>query len=303
MQPITIENAVTEPLVPAATRLGPVHIGVTDRDEALAIWGQVVGLTPIGQSETELALGAAGEPLIVLHLDAERPAMSGTAGLYHVAIHVPQRRDLAAFLTRAIHARVPVAPTDHLVSEAIYLWDHDKNGIEITFETPWRGKLALNEEGGYAVTADGKPHSGREPIDVHNLLAELGDAAPQDAMPAGTRIGHIHVHVGDIDRAMRFYRDTLGFGGQLLSHEFGMGDVTVGYMPHIIAFNIWHGMEVTQPPAGTAGLRHFTIRLPGAGAVDAMRGRLDDAETDLTPIEGGFAAADPWGNRFEVVAD
>ncbi len=303
MQTITIENAVTEPLVPVATRLGPVHIGVTDRDAALAIWGEVVGLTTIDQSENELRLGAGGEVLIVLHLDAERPAMSGTAGLYHVAIHVPERRDLAAFLARAIHARVPVSPTDHLVSEAIYLWDHDKVGIEITFETPWRGKLALNEEGGYGIDAEGRPHSGREPIDVHGLLAELGDAAPTEAMPAGTRIGHIHVHVGDIDRAMRFYRDTLGFGGQLLSHEFGMGDVTVGYMPHIIAFNLWHGMDVSQPPAGTAGLRHFTIRLPGADAVDAMGGRLRDAETEFDEIAGGFAAADPWGNRFEVIAE
>jgi catechol 2,3-dioxygenase len=303
MQPISVENAVSEQLVPAGTRLGPVHIGVRDRDAALEIWRHVVGLTPIGDSESEIRLGADGEVLIVLHVDAERPAMSGTAGLYHVAIHVPERRDLAAFLARAIHARVPVSPTDHLVSEAVYLWDHDKNGIEITFETPWRGTLALNEEGGYAVTAEGKPHSGREPIDVHELLGELGETAPAETMPAGTRIGHIHVHVGDLDRAMRFYRDTLGFGGQLLSHEFGMGDVTVGYMPHIIAFNIWHGMDVSQPPAGTAGLRHFSIRLPGAGAVGEMRDRLQDAEAEVEVIADGFAAADPWGNRFDVTAE
>lgn len=303
MQTITVENAVTDPLVPAGTRLGPVHLSVRERAPALEIWEKVVGLAPMAADDDAIRLGAGGVELIVLHPDAERPAMSGTAGLYHVAIHVPERRDMAAFLTRAIAARVPVSPTDHLISEAIYLWDHDKNGIEITFETPWRGHLALNDEGGYGVDTEGKPHSGREPIDVPGLLAELGDKPPEDAMPDGTRIGHIHLHVGDLDRAMRFWRDTVGFGGQLLSHEFGMGDVTLGYMPHILAFNIWHGFDVIQPPAGTAGLKHFVIRLPEPAAVSEMRERLLAAETECTDIATGFAAADPWGNRFEVIAE
>ncbi|HUV33077.1 MAG TPA: VOC family protein, partial [Devosiaceae bacterium] len=277
MTDTTLENAETAPLVPMRTRLGPVHIAVTDREAALAVWRDVVGLQVIAEPPGRLTLGAAGVPLIELHLDAERPAMKGTAGLYHVAIHVPTRPDLAAFLARAITRRAQVSPTDHLVSEAIYLWDRDGNGIEITFETPWRGRLGLNAEGGYAVTADGRPHSGREPIDVDDLMGELAAAADRERLPAGTRIGHIHVHVGDLAAAMTFYRDVLGFGGQLLSEQFGMGDVTLDYMPHIIAFNIWQGRNVAQPPAGTAGLRKFVIEVPGDDAVAGMRRRLEQA--------------------------
>lgn len=302
MTELVLDDIVTGPVVPATTRLGPVHIAVTGRETALAVWRDIVGLEVIEEDDTAIRLGAGGDTLIVLEPDATRRALPATAGLYHVAIHVPSRPDLAAFLARALKAGIRVSPTDHLVSEAIYLWDSDGNGIEITFETPWRGRLALNGEGGYGITADGKPHSGREPIDVRDLLAELKDAETPDGMPSGTRVGHIHVHVGDLDRAMTFYRDVLGFGGQLLSHKFGMGDVTVGYQPHIIAFNIWQGNHVSQPPEGTAGLRHFRIVLPDAQSLAAMRERLMDADAPLDDGEDGFATADPWGNPIRVAA-
>ncbi|MEX0859537.1 MAG: VOC family protein [Cucumibacter sp.] len=295
----TVESS---PLVPAGTRLGPVHIGVSDREAALAIWRDTVGLGLISETGKELSLGAGGQTLIVLRLDAVGPATRGTAGLYHVAIHVPTRPDLAAFLARAISKRVEVSPTDHLVSEAIYLWDHDQNGIEITFETPWRGRLAINEAGGYALTADGKPHSGREPIDVDELMGELFAAKDREKLPAGTRIGHVHLHVGDLDKAMHFYRDVIGFGGQMLSQKFGMGDVTVGYQPHILAFNVWNGRDVAQPPEGVAGLRYFTILLPDETAVAELAGRLSAACAPLEAIKGGYASADPWGNRVRVLA-
>jgi catechol 2,3-dioxygenase len=300
MTETVLDNAVTRPVVPTSTRLGPVHIAVTGREPALAVWRDVVGLEVIEESDDAIRLGAGGETLVVLETDATRRALPATAGLYHVAIHVPSRADLAAFLARALKSGIRVSPTDHLVSEAIYLWDSDGNGIEITFETPWRGQLTLNGEGGYAVTADGRPHSGREPIDVTGLLAELGETDSPERMPAGTRIGHIHVHVGDLDKAMGFYRDVLGFGGQLLSHKFGMGDVTVGYQPHIVAFNVWQGHHVSQPPEGTAGLRHFRIVLPDAESLAAMRGRLADAGARLVDGEDGLATADPWGNPIRI---
>src|SRR5690606_28934752 len=119
------------------------------------------------------------------------------------------------------------------------------------------------DSGDYGITADGQPHSGREPLDLEDVLKEAeGDADPRAPMPAGTRIGHVHVHVTDLDRAMQFYRDAIGFGGLMLMRDWGMGDAGLGYMPHAIAFNIWAGQHAEQPPEGLAGLRHFTIRLP-----------------------------------------
>ena len=291
------------PKLPLATTLGPVRIAVTDRAKALAIWQDVVGLDLIRENAEVLELGIGGKVLIVLELGARRPVVQNTTGLYHVAIHVPTRKDFAQFLVRALQRRIRVAPTDHLVSEAIYLWDFDGNGIEITFETPWRGTLGDPESGSYATTSDGKPHSGREPIDMDDLLGELGENPSLEArMPAGTRIGHVHVHVNDLHKSMAFYRDGLGFGGLFIIKSFGMGDVGLDYTPHTIAFNIWAGPNATQAPAGSAGLRWFTIVVPDARTLDDVRARLTAHDFRFDDIAGGLEVRDPSGNLVKVLA-
>jgi len=291
----------SKPLLPLSTRLGPVHIAVTGRDKALAIWRDVVGLEILSETGNQISLGAGGKALIVLETGATRPVVPRTIGLYHVAIHVPNRADLAQMAVRALQRNVRIAPTDHLVSEAIYLWDLDGNGIEITFETPWRGTLGHPDDGSYAVTSDGKPHSGREPIDMEGLLAELGDKPVLvPAMPAGTRIGHVHVHVADLRRAMEFYRDVLGFAGFLLIDSFGMGDVGLDYMPHTVAFNIWSGPNAVLPPADAAGLRWFTIILPDAGTLAGVESRLRAANAQVEQLPDGIETRDPFGNRIRI---
>ncbi|MHB1111273.1 MAG: VOC family protein [Devosia sp.] len=290
------------PLLPLTTTLGPVRIAVTDRERALAIWGDVVGLELIAETPELLELGASGKVLIVLELGASRPVAEKATGLYHVAIHVPTRADLAQFVVRALRRRVGISPTDHLVSEAVYLWDHDGNGIEITFETPWRGTLGDPDSGAYAITADGRPHSGREPIDVDDLLGELGEAPMlRPAMPPGTRIGHVHVHVNSLDDAMRFYRDGLGFGGLFIIRAFGMGDVGLDYTPHAIAFNIWAGADARPAPAGAAGLRWFAVVVPDAGTLAQVRARLASLGVAVTATNEGLEARDPSGNLVKVL--
>ena len=293
----------SQPILPLSTTLGPVHLAVTDRARALAIWQDVVGLDLLDETGNALTLGAGGKALIVLETGAIRPSVPRSIGLYHVAIHVPQRVDLAQMAVRALQRNVRISPTDHLVSEAIYLWDFDGNGIEITFETPWRGSLGDPEKGEtYAVTADGRPHSGRDPIDLDGLLAELGENPVLAArMPAGTRIGHVHVHVNDLHMAMDFYRDVLGFAGFLLIHSFGMGDVGLDYMPHTVAFNIWSGPNAGLPAAGSAGLRWFTIVVPDLATLEGVQARLVANNAPVASIVGGIETQDPFGNRIQVL--
>ena len=293
----------TAPALPLSTKLGPVHIAVTDRERALAIWRDVVGLDLMSEAGNELSLGVGGKVLIVLETGAVRPVVKRTTGLYHVAIHVPKRTDMAQFAIRALQAGVDISPTDHLVSEAIYLWDLDGNGIEITFETPWRGTLGDPESGSYATTSDGKPHSGREPIDLNQMLGELGPNPKLEShMPAGTRIGHVHVHVNDLHQSMAFYRDGIGFGGLFIIKSFGMGDVGLDYTPHTIAFNIWSGPNAAQAPAGSAGLRWFTIVVPDEKTLDDVRARLTANHFEFGEIGGGIEARDPSGNLVKVLA-
>ncbi len=301
--PVESQSSVrSKPALPLTTTLGPVHIAVTERDKALAIWRDVVGLELISEAGNELRLGAGGKVLIVLETGAVRPVVQRTTGLYHVAIHVPKRVDMAQLAVRALQRGVRIAPTDHLVSEAIYLWDHDGNGIEITFETPWRGTLGDPESGSYATTAEGKPHSGREPIDMDDLLGELGENPTlEPKMPAGTRIGHVHVHVNDLHKSMTFYRDGLGFGGLFIIKSFGMGDVGLDYTPHAIAFNIWAGPNATQAPAGSAGLRWFTIVVADAQTLHDVRVRLTARDFGFDEINGGIELRDPSGNLVKVL--
>lgn len=302
---ITVESQAavrSAPTLPLTTWLGPVRIAVTNRDQALAIWRDVVGLELISEDAEALHLGTAGNELITLELGANNPFPDRSLGLYHVAIHVPTRQALAEMVVRALTRRVRISPTDHLVSEAVYLWDHDNNGIEITFETPSRGQIGNGEDGFYVRTLDGSPHSGREAIDVDDLLGELADINAVPAlMPAGTRIGHIHLHVNDLERAMRFYRDGIGYGGLFIMRRFGMGDLGLGYPPHTIAFNTWSGPNATQPPKGTAGLRWFHVVVPDQAALDAVRTRLASINATSADTNEGLETKDPAGNLVKVV--
>ena len=298
-----ISSRAASQLLPDGTRMGEVHLAVTDADRALAVWRDVVGLTLLARDGDTLRLGAGDRTLIVLHVEAKTPTAQRALGLYHVAIHVPERRDLARFVMRAVKAGMRVSPTDHLVTEAVYLWDLDGIGIELTFETPWRGSVGSTVSGAYATTADGKPHSGREAIDLDDLMAERdGDPTPDAVLPEGTRIGHVHVHVNDLDVAMKFYAGTLGFEPLVLMRDWGMGDAGLGYMPHAIAFNIWAGANARRPPEGSAGLKWFEMHVPAAARAD-IAARLSAAGAPGADIGGHLEIADPSGNRLRLVFD
>lgn len=302
---ITVESqrAVrSSPVLPLSTHLGAVRIAVTDRDRALAIWRDVVGLDLLAEDAEALHLGAGGVELITLELGASRPVPDRTLGLYHVAIHVTTRAELAQMAVRALQRRVRISPTDHLVSEAIYLWDMDGNGIEITFETPERGRIGDGEDGYYVRTNDGSPHSGREAIDLDDLLGELGpNPVLLPRMLPGTRIGHIHLHVTDLELAMRYYRDGIGFGGLFIMQRFGMGDLGLDYPPHTIAFNTWAGPNAAHPPKGSAGLRWFHVLVPDQAALDAVRSRLTAIGASYADTNEGLETRDPAGNLLKVM--
>lgn len=291
----------TDARVPSATRLGPVHLAVTDGDRVLPVWRDLVGLTVLDRTEKEIRLGAGDRTLIVLEPGAARPVVENRTGLYHVAIHVPKRIDLARAIGRMFATRYRNSPTDHLVTETTYLWDADNNGIEMTFETPWRGTLQSDGDRYFGVTTDGKLHSGREAVDLQSMFAELdGDRTPDAPLPAGTRIGHVHVHVADLDEAMRFYGETIGFRPMMLNRRFRMGDVTLDYPPHIVAFNTWAGEGAQPAPPGSAGLRRFTIEVPSANDLAGVRARLEAAGAPLREEAGAIVTADPSGNPVHV---
>jgi catechol 2,3-dioxygenase len=279
--------------IPATTRMGAVELTVGDLDRSLGYYGRNVGLGLLGREDGRASLGAGGTELLgLVEEPGARPAGRHT-GLYHFALRVPERVDLARWLAHAARDRVPLlGMSDHFVSEAVYLTDPDGHGIEIYHDRPrevWEGKVASR------MTSD--------PLDVASLLGELDDpsAEPFDGLPAGTDMGHVHLQVADIPGAVAFYRDQLGF--DLTAELFGSAAFfgAGGYHHHVGA-NVWHSRGAPPPPAGTAALRHATIVLPSAKERDAVAGRIVDAGQEPEATPDGVLVRDPSGIALVLTA-
>src|SRR5713226_7285324 len=193
-----------------------VELAVTDGDRALRFYRDYVGLTPQPSSDSAIRLGAGGRELVVLYPDAERPVVPRTSGLYHLAILVPDRRELARVIARLGRLGWDQYPTDHVMTKANYLWDPDGNGIEIYTESPEDGTMGMVNGTFGAWDKEGRPRSGRDPIDLEELFTHLTeDDRTRDGllapMPGAAKMGHVHLHVADVDDAPRFYADLVGF--------------------------------------------------------------------------------------------
>ncbi len=276
--------------------MGAVEIAVTDGDRALRFYRDHIGLTPLPAQGPEIRMGAGGRELVVLHPGAARRVVPHTSGLYHLALLVPDRRELARVIARLAHLRWDQYPTDHVMTKANYLWDPDGNGIEIYTESPEDGFMGFADGTFAAWDKDGRPRSGRDPIDLEELFTHLTEDDRLDApMPDATKMGHVHLHVADVDDALRFYHDLVGF--DVMGHVPGVGFVSAGGYHHHLGLNEWAGHGVPPAPLGSAGLRRFTVELPGQRDLDDVLGRLERAGVRARQEAGGFTAVDPSANR------
>lgn len=280
--------------LPAGLRMGAVRLRVRDVKRAQAFYTGTVRLALLGRNEDgSLRLGVGGETLVELVGAPDAgPRPPGTTGLFHVAILVPDRPALAVVLRRLVANGVRLGASDHLVSEALYLDDPDGNGIEIYRDRPaaqWRW------DGPTVAMAT-------QPLDLRNLLADCPENVPLDApMSEGTRIGHVHLQVGDLAGARRFYVDQLGFAVTTDRYP-GALFVSAGGYHHHLGLNVWHSRGGRAAPAGSTGLIDFEIVLPDAASVAEVRARLAAAGHEVAPLDGGFGVADPWGTRLVIRA-
>jgi catechol 2,3-dioxygenase len=275
--------------IPTATSLGEVHLTVAELGRSVEYYTRAVGLELLERGAGRATLGVGSRALLVLVEESgARPAF-GYTGLYHFALLVPRRADLARWLEHAARDRVPlVGLSDHFVSEALYLSDPDSHGIEIYWDRPrevWQGQVAERMT--------------TLPLDVDDLIGELEQpgAGAYAGLPADTVMGHVHLRVAAIPETVRFYRDLLGFGlmAQLGGQAAFLG--AGGYHHHIGA-NTWESAGAPPPPPGTAALRHATIVLPD----DAQRERVIErlARDGRAPEEtaGEPLVRDPSGNAL-----
>jgi len=285
---------------------GEVHLDVTDCRRTLAFWHDIVGLNLIDRCDKEARLGVDGRTLVVLHHGAEQGFIRGHIGLYHLAIHLPDETEFARVLWRLIVSGYPQSPTDHTMSKSTYLSDPDGLGLELTLETPERlGSWSIEANEPQLIDAEGRSRRIAEPLDVNEVLAHLPNRDfDQPLLPAGTTVGHLHLHVSDLEASVRFYCDLIGFREHMYAPNLGFADLSAGgSFPHRLALNTWQGASVSQPPPGSAGLRRFTLVLPGEEALSGALQRLREVGHETEPADGGELVRDPAGNTFLLTVE
>lgn len=275
----------------AATRLGAAHLIVTDLGRSLAFYEGSLGLAVHRREPGLAALGAGGEDLIVLEeLPGARRA-GRHAGLYHVALLQPSRLELARAAQRLAATRTPIdGASDHGISEAIYLPDPDGNGIELA---------ADRERARWPELARSEAAYRPQPLDTHGLLSLVADQPVQERADAGLVVGHVHLHVSELERDLAFYTDVIGF--DVMMRVMGAAFVSAGGYHHHAGINAWRGEGIPGVPAGTVGLRHWTLRL-AAGDVEAILARARAVGLAVEQAEDGPLVRDPAGNAVVLAA-
>jgi catechol 2,3-dioxygenase len=283
-----------------ATSMGAVRLTVADLDGARAFYRDAIGLAELETAGGTVRMGTAGaSPLAVVELVGDPgapPRPRGTSGLFHLAILVPSRPDLARALQRVAETGWHLSgASDHLVSEALYLSDPEGNGIELYRDRP-REEWPVR---------DGVIQMSTLPLDLDGVLGELRREDTGSGMPSGTRIGHVHLNVGDLTAAEDFYSGALGFDVTVRGYP-GALFVSAGGYHHHLGLNTWVGEGAPPPPPGSRGLRQFEILLPSEGALVGLENSISERdiayERSSENGEPVLRLTDPAGNRLALTA-
>jgi catechol 2,3-dioxygenase len=280
-------------MIDPRTEIGQVHLTVSDLERSRRFYEDVLGMRSSETADGTLALGAAtGPPLLQLTADPGAPARNPRlTGLFHFAVLLPTRVDLAGALLRLARRRWPLSgASDHLVSEALYLDDPDGNGIEIYRDRP---------RSEWTHDADGQLRMATLPLDLEDIVGELDGGLPpggeEPPLPSGTRIGHVHLQVSELRDTEAFYSAVLGFEVIVRTYPGALFVAAGGYHHHI-GLNTWNSRGAESPPAGSVGLRAFEIRLADDDALNAVLERVRGAGIQPQANGAGTLLHDPSGN-------
>ena len=273
--------------LPAATHIGRVVLQVSDLERSLDYYQGVIGLRVLSRDGARAELGPHGADNALVELREKRGVRTvpraGLLGLYHFAILYPSRASLGSFLGHLAQAGVRAAMSDHLVSEAIYLQDPDNLGIEVYADRP---REAWTQHGDEIAMAT-------QPLDAQALL-DAGGGRAFAGVPAGTVLGHVHLHVGDIAGAERFYHETLGFDKMVWSYPGALFLAAGGYHHHL-GTNTWSRQASASDD--DAKLVEWEVVVPTAEDVANAARALG-----VNAGDRGALASDPWGTRVRVIA-
>ncbi|MGM0753737.1 MAG: VOC family protein [Bacillota bacterium] len=268
--------------------VGDVNIKVENLERSLSFYQEVIGFQVLEHTGKRATLTADGiRPLVSLEQPENvTPKQPGTTGLYHFALLLPNRTDLGKILEHLIKLNIQLGSSDHLVSEALYLSDPDGNGIEIYRDRPssdwtWNGNQV---------------EMAVDPIDARGILAEA-DGQSWDGLPAGTVMGHIHLHVSDLKSTEDFYGRGLGFD---VVSRFGSQAlfISTGGYHHHIGLNTWNGVGAPSPAENSVGLNWFTLHFPSEEKRATIIRKLQSMGATIQEQNGKLLTEDPSRNRI-----
>ncbi|WP_396610755.1 VOC family protein [Haloferax sp. S1W] len=274
------DTTTETPTLTDATQLGRVALRVGSLDRVVPFYRDVVGLE-VERYGSRAVHSDGGTPLVVLDEDPDAPPRPGSeAGLFHLAIRVPDRPALGDALARIRDGATLTGASDHLVSEALYLRDPEGNGVEIYRDRP-REEWPLKDDGRVAMDT--------LPLDLESVLA---DARGEEVAPTGTDLGHVHLEVTDVDRAAEFYTDALGMNLRDDGYP-NAAFVAAGGYHHHVGLNHWNGRS--DPASDARGIEWFEVVVPDADTLTAVRESLQRRGHSVEETDGGLTLTDPDG--------
>ncbi len=287
----------TEFSIHPATLMGLVSLTVANLDNQILFYQQALGFKLHWREGNKAGLGAGGADLLRLTEESNLKKYRGVTGLYHFAVLFPNRRELARAVARLFEIKYRNHPTDHINTKTTYLDDPEGNGIELYCESPEDGMFTIENNDFVTRRADGTLSDGREPLDVQALFSHLkADDKLDDPIPPETRMGHIHLHVRNVQEAVDFYHGVIGFDVMGMSSTFQAAFVSAGGYHHHLGLNAWQGEGAPPPPADAVGLRHFTVDFENQKALDEVIARIDAAGIPSNKTEDGLLVYDPSQN-------
>jgi catechol 2,3-dioxygenase len=278
------------------TLIGAVSLSVASLERQIAFYQRVLGFQLHERTGNTAALGS-GASLLRLTEEPGLQRYRGVTGLYHFAVLFPNRRELARAVARLYALKYENYPTDHIMTKTTYLDDPEGNGIELYAESPEDGIWSFQDGQYITRRADGSLSDGREPLDLEALFGLLMKDDRLDVpVPAETRVGHVHLHVRNIEEAVNFYHGLIGFDLMGAAKPFRMAFVSAGGYHHHVGLNTWQGEGAPPPPADALGLRHFQVLLPNKTELERVVGRVQQAGVTMQQAEEGVLVRDPSQN-------
>ena len=274
------------------TFVGQVNLKIQNLERSITFYKEVIGFKVLEQTSRSATFSADGKTalLSVEQPDNVVPKQRRTTGLYHFALLLPKRSDLAKIVQHFVEIGVQLGSSDHLVSEALYLSDPDGNGIEIYVDrdpSEWNWNNSEVE-----MTVD--------PLNFSDLLS-YGKQQSWKGLPAETVMGHIHLHVSELKKTEEFYIKGLGFE---VVNRYGTQALFIsdGKYHHHIGLNTWNGVGAPTPPPNSVGLESFTLMLSGEEKKNKIIALLKEIGASVTEENGSIVTTDPSGNRIRLIA-